>query len=169
MTREVLVKIRINEEIWYNRIYLFALEIWYNFKATEIPWRFENGSNLCMYIRTLVVWLPLTVILHLTTAALCIFTLFVFPSHLFGWGYAKFGVGCVLFVGLLILAVYVWKKSENYLDEHHTKKCNAETAEPIDKGPSLTALFIEWIKAKKKMICPLIEFYTPERTRGGAK
>jgi len=128
LTREVLVKIRINEEIWYNRIYLFALEIWYNFKATEIPWRFENGSNLCMYIRTLIVWLPLTVILHLTTAALCIFTLFVFPSHLFGWGYAKFWTGCVVFVALLVSAIYTWQKSEDWRDERCINREDARRA-----------------------------------------
>jgi len=114
----------------------------------------HDGTNLCHLMRVALFWLPLKLLLWAALAAAALYTGWLVLAALF-FGVLGWAFGALLLDGLAILvltivtlfrvvrAVNEWEKS----------------LPPAPPGPpSSLAILGEWVRAKKRRICPLVEF-----------
>ena len=95
--------IELNETTWAGRIYAFAIGIWDAFTMGDNDAR---HTNLCTYIRTVFIWLPLVIVTHVAFVLWVGYVLVYFPITTFGYGYGTFWLwiaGIVAAFGLIYL------------------------------------------------------------------
>lgn len=152
--------VNVHENSWHYKLYLKAVDLWFDFKGDkESHYDYEKGayvkernvlkaqSNLCFYMRVILVWAPVVYLSQVALAAFAAYTLIVLPIALAGLtatylATATVILGCsvVLFVLFGISYVYEawrWRDRDTKVD-------------------NFFSLCIEFIKAKKKKICPTI-------------
>lgn len=139
--------IRISEKSWLRRLYDF------NFHLNTYDSSPPTETNLCQFVRVLVVWLPLKLLFYaaiLTPISVLIFYLFfvVIPDssmwlHWFVWS----------MIALLFVTIYA---VDNYFEKIEKWTCKFEGKFRL---PDPARLAVAYVKAKKKKICPMIEFY----------
>lgn len=131
--------------------------------------RFQNGTNLCHYMRVIMVYVPLMFLLWGSVAAFGIYALVISPIQLFGLtgvlntlyvvGIVVMAIAAIIGVLWVIGAISDFCKSAWYDWQRSRRTAEPKLEEPKeDKGPSFLDLAIEWVIAKKKNICPLISF-----------
>jgi len=160
----------IDQNSWHAKLYFWCLSIWARFKSGDHSeryyWRFSQKTNLCLYIRSIVIWMPLVVLLHLLLLVYAIGVLSI-PLFTFGWGYIYFLASIVIATaGIYLWVRYLHEKPKSELDyqklykerEEKERKRERKMALKANKPPSFTEVLIEWIKAKKSAICPIIDF-----------
>lgn len=105
----------------------------------------------------MLVWAPLTLVLHVTLYASATIALTLAPIYFFGGSAYAWGVGAIVTAILAIrLAVYLVNKMSQYRAKKRPPQKSAPKQEPT--GPSFTEVLLEWCIAKKKKICPIITF-----------
>ncbi len=132
--------------------------------------RFRRGTNLCHYMRVILVYTPLILLAWAGVAAAGVGSLIVLPVYLFGM--AGYGETIAVIVGAFLALVIVafacmvitdtchWVMGK-LRGEGHTERPKAQTA---SASPTFFDLVAEWIVAKKKAICPTISFSEAERS-----
>jgi len=131
--------------------------------------RFQNGTNLCHYMRVIMVYIPLMFLLWGSVAAFGIYCFAVLPFQLFGltgvlntlYVVGILATAIVGIIGALWVVATVSDICKNaWHDWRRSRKmAESELEQPKeDKGPSFLDLTVEWVIAKKKNVCPLISF-----------
>lgn len=126
----------------------------------EFNYRFSDNTapantDLCHFMRVILVWLPLKFAFGLfTVAAAALLFLLAFDAFYRWWPllYAVFWSG----VASIFVVTYMW--SEHYGKmERLSKVLN----KPFPRIEGLE-IFGAWLAAKKAKICPLVEIVEPE-------
>lgn len=173
----------IDRNSWHAKVYLWCLRIWAKFKYgrghtdSEYYYCFTEKTNLCLYIRAIIVWMPLVVLLHLFLLAYAIGILSI-PFFTFGWGYVKFlATAAVTLAVLAVVGIFLAKKLITLEEESReerdarfkAKRQRREEKErrKVKKSPSFTQVILEWARAKKAKICPIIDLVDFAEKGGG--
>lgn len=124
----------------------------------------EDNNNLCAYMRGLILALATELMAIVIIPIFLITSPFIFLYSFFNeylydnetWR-LLFGlsiIGTIIDIVIILNKIKIWTNMiEPFLHMLTTKEQNIE--EKKDKKPNI---FIEWIKAKKQKICPIIEF-----------
>jgi len=127
----------------------------------------KDGTNLCAFIRALIVWTPLILAAHVLVYALAGFVLMAVPLALLGVVGYLIALGVV---GAIVLAIWGLIKWVNYRDDKRWRARQSisqeELPSPADDQPSFTEVAWKWAVAQKQKVCPLISFTNIEQ---GAK
>lgn len=148
---------------WKTRLFRWALSVWDEFRGAHTF--MEDGTNLCFFVRTICVWMPMVLALHLAVLGAAIWCVAVFPITAFGVGAWLLTLGGIaLFFG----ACY----GAHRLDERAKAKRAAQGEQPKPKkarrvktGPSAWSLIWLWLKSQKRKVCPEIRFDAKEARR----
>lgn len=161
----------LNPNRWHVKFYFWCLDIWDAFLETHTD---RHRSNLCQYIRTIFVWMPLVFVMNIGFLLYVLYTLFYFPVTSFGVmgtvvGYLVIG----FIVGSLLLYSFV---KEKWAERRRERRLVAEqttsttpsnaVAEQEEKGPGFIEVIWLYLVATKQKVCPTIEFKT-DHVQGG--
>ena len=154
----------LNRDKWYVRWYFWSLGICEEFRDDHYLQRDakENGTNLCAFMRVVLVYTPLILLFTAIAWTAALVTITVLPIWLFGFKGYGIGVGALvalcIFVYLTITLV-VWLK-----DKRESKALAQEQTTNIDAtSPSFVRVLGRWVVAKKRKVCPLIAFVERDR------
>ncbi|MFH1769157.1 MAG: hypothetical protein ABH833_00635 [Parcubacteria group bacterium] len=154
----------IDPNSWHAKLFFMCLSIWSKFKTGDkrIPRRYERGTNLCFYVRTITVWAPLVILLHLAFVVATVWTFTLLPISLFGFlGFAKTGgyiiVLCLLATGI-VYGINLAGPRVKEVGESINRRTQPTVDNAVEKGSSAIEVAVEWFKARKQQICPFISF-----------
>ena len=154
---------------WLVRWYFWALEIWNVFLGKYYCYYPDRErTNLCHFVRVIIVYCPLVLVAHLATAAAMVVATVVFPIWLFGLTRYFVFLGIVTLLGGLVAVLqFSWFWTEDWRSrlwpETKTKKEKAKPEKSI--GPSFFRILWKFIVATKRNVCPIITF-TSQREGG---
>lgn len=160
----------LNRQSWHTRLFFWALDISCKFTGNSSRWILSRGgekTNLCQYVRFLLVWMPLVLGINVALVGFAIWTIVVLPINLFGiTGYA-WTIGTIVGVIAIIVAiVYLFKLFGWLMDKRDkaAKKSPVVRKQPVPvvikpyTGPSFWEVLGAWMKAQKDKVCPIISF-----------
>lgn len=138
---------QITKSSWHYRLYQFNDHLTGQLTDTH-QWRDPRVWNLCSYMRGILVWLPLKLVLYLCYWGFPIYTLFVIPSRLWGFDYWIFW-GVIALTGTVILGggIGLGMLAEKYRGKEREPK----------KPSEFKVLFKSWMWAMKESLCPVVE------------
>lgn len=144
----------LDKNSWHTRLYFWSLEVWDQFSDGYTD---RSRSNLCHYLRTIFVWMPLAICSNILVYALAFCAFDYFPLTRFGvWGTAQgyFWVAAIL--GGFLLFRFL-------KDIYDTRAMEAEARRPSkltedDEPPGFIRLCWEGLVAAKQKTCPPISF-----------
>lgn len=151
----------LNKSKWYVRWYFWSLGICEEFLERGMQRDAElDGTNLCAFMRVILIYTPLILLIHAIVYASALATITLWPIHLFGLkGYGLIVGRIAVLIVLIILVTNLvgWlldKRQARILAQgQEAKPTNANTA-----GPGFARVLGRWVVAKKRKICPLITF-----------
>lgn len=152
---------------WKVRLYLWSLSYRCDFHAKYYnePYR----TNLCEFMRGILVWLPLTLLIQLTAMFSIVYALVIYPIMRLGgdfWKVPAWVIGfpalaCALVIGI----IYVVEKLKDHFfsrpidDRYQTweEKMQKAREKELAFERSLPGIILTWLKARKASICPIID------------
>ena len=157
----------IHTDQWHFRLYLWSRQLLLQFRGRrelfdELRVR-HFGVNLCPYMRTLVVWMPIVVMLHLAVFGWIAYVYVVMPLRLFG----AMAVGIILaktiaamiagvvFGSILIGLVKLYSLFMDWRADYRAAHPAAEAAHPQRFG--FFKLLGAYLRAAHDKVCPHIE------------
>ena len=152
----------LNRSKWYVRWYFWSHGICDEFlDHGDTQWRIEqNGTNLCAFMRVILIYAPLILLLHAIVYAGALTTITVLPIWLFGLKSYALVVGAILFLIILVILVtnlVMWlldkRRAGINAQEQAVKTTSADASDP-----GFVRVLGKWVVAKKRKICPLITF-----------
>ena len=163
----------LNETKWHARLYLWTRVQMYMLATTHPAWRTDGDANrvrelarrtnLCQYIRTLLLWLPLltgAVLVWAFTVTYCLFfpLFYLDVAHYVG-ALLLFGFG-VAFTAMLIFIETNWHaftlpfRLVGRTIEYAYVRCSTPKA---DGTPGLCTLVKKWVIDRHDRICQIID------------
>jgi hypothetical protein len=150
---------------WYVRWFFWSLMLWDEFREDETSWQFENnGTNLCHFIRVILVWAPLVVVLHLLVYGSAIAVLTAWPIYLFGFSWY---MAALLAIAIVVGAVWGTKRASRKAREWRRTHPitvlrptfrRTKTVEAAPRGPGFFEVLWQYVVAVKSKVCPTITF-----------
>ena len=116
----MLGRMTIKEDTWHFKVFKYANRVWNTFWDNR--WAIERGlndSNLCYYIRVIVVWLPMLFMVHILVYAFALFVALLLPVILFGgpgaalWFYLGAIIVALVLAGGFVLITYIKEWAED--------------------------------------------------------
>jgi len=152
----------LNPQRWDVKWFFWSLDIWDAFLERRTGSYVQcYGTNLCFFLRVMLVWTPLVLLLHTVVYGVAIAALTIVPIYLFGGSGYFWGVSAIVTLVLIILGV---KKLRDYLEKRRwqmtLREANREAN--VSAEPSFFKILSEWSVAQKKKICPTITFSRQE-------
>ncbi len=144
----------LNKGTWYVRLFFLAVGIWDEFRDRDTLWLAREETNLCYFIRVILVWMPFVLLLHLCLVAAAIFAAIYWPIHLFGtrgYGTGLAGVAVIVFLVVGTVVGTKWFLKRRRAEPRVTKAA-------VEKQPGFLSLVVTAAVASKKKICPIIRF-----------
>ena len=153
-----------HDDQWHLRLYRWSRKVWLHFWNQDIDQVDSRVAvGLCPYVRTIFLYMPLIVALHLGVFAAAGYVLLVQPIMWFGAlpfgifigklvgivAVAAVCIGGIVGVVMAIAAISEWL--ENRTATHKVKR-----VAPDDR-PSFSRVIRMWWKAIHDRMCPLIE------------
>lgn len=153
----------LNPNQWHVKFYFWCLDVWDAFLDTYTD---RHKSNLCQYIRTIFVWMPLAIVVNVGFWLYVLYTLLYFPLTHFG---VAGSVAGYLVVGLIGGSIWLhFFVKEKLAERRRERRWAAErasgiasseaTAEKEEKGPGFIEVIWLYLVAMKQKVCPTIEF-----------
>ncbi|HEX5774856.1 MAG TPA: hypothetical protein VFY28_02755 [Candidatus Paceibacterota bacterium] len=163
---------------WYVTWFFVSLAVLDKFRG-RTWWdsdldRYKNGTNLCHFIRVILLWTPLVYALHILVYGTAIAILTYWPIRLFGFnGYIATIIGIVTFVvvvvgaafalqGLVSLLAYIRSNQHERAVERAKQESDKDVPAPqpakVRHGPSFGEVLWSYLVAAKQKVCPIINF-----------
>lgn len=154
----------LNKDSWYVRWYFWSLGICEEFLDNHgLMWNAKNrGTNLCAFMRVILIYAPLILLLHAIVYASLLATITILPIKLFGLKWYGLVVGAL--VGLIILVLLAINLVPELLDKRREAKRilaqeqATKTTNNDATHPGFFRVLGKWVVAKKWKVCPLITF-----------
>lgn len=150
----------IDPQSWHARLFFLCLNIWLKFKtgSSNIPSRLREGTNICFYIRSIVVWMPLVFLTHILVAAGSVYVLVIHPLKTFGYVYfTNTALLIVALAGLIVFMIgLVW------CIVTISNKAEELTKREVRDGLTARGVVMEWFEAKSSKICKFVTFKREE-------
>ena len=168
----------LNPNVWYVRLFFWSFEIWSAFLegdyARDRSHMEKNGTNLCFFIRVMVVYMPLVLLLHLGLVVVAVISLTALPIYLFG----GIAYGWILATTAMVVGI-IW--GVKTMRQHRLRRARdmaslidyveveeEPVASQVDtalKGPGFFEVVWAYIVAAKKQVCPSINFLPTKEVR----
>jgi hypothetical protein len=151
--------IKINQQSWHTKLFLFSTSVWSQFRHEDerLFWQNNSQTNLCFYLRVILVWLPLVALAHAAFLMLALFALVALPIQLYGvTPYVKV-TGTL--AGALLCFYFADKFVAKELEltmSMRTSDNETDSPRKKDQTPSFAKLIMMRIKAAKDKVCPII-------------
>jgi|ERR1035437_3554979 hypothetical protein len=161
----------LNPDAWFVKWFFWSCHMIDHFWLTQSgrfyhsrAEKYKNGTNLCHFFRTLL-WGSLMAAAVAGLYLYGIFVIFILPFILFQ-AYSIFEIigivlaiaaGFVFFVGIIVGFVYVVRKTVERIRDWRDANCD-KSIEKIKPKLGFVFLAMEYIRAAKQRICPLITF-----------
>lgn len=159
---------------WHVKFYFWCLDVW---DAYTESYTDRCRSNLCQYIRTIFVWMPLAIATQLAFYALAFYVLLYFPATHFSvpttaktYGVISIVVGAIWLFGIAKSWLEEQDRKRGYeafmesLNEEPVERAEPVVAEPAEeKGPGFIEVVWTYLVAAKRKVCPIIEFNNPQK------
>lgn len=156
----------LDRDLWYVRWFFWSLGIWDAFMDNgDTTWRVETrGINLCPFVRIMLLYAPLVIVLHAVVYVAAFMAFTVIPIRLFGWSNYLWAFGVVI-VFTLVAVVSIrklndWSAAQTAAYVPKIKKVSAFS------DPSFFTVLRQWLAALHKKICPIITFVTSQKKEG---
>lgn len=142
----------INKESFDGKWFFWSLGICDKFTKKSLEYKYRNQTNLCHFVRVTCVYVPIILLTQLLFWA-CAIAVAILPIHLFGF------IGFMKTTGMILLAVagVILFFATVILIQIGCEKIPELFSDTNDESKS-PSIFIEWVKAKKRKICPIINF-----------
>lgn len=172
MDRDLLIE----KKSWHARLFFWSLRVWLRFKYGD-GWKYDKqlhrhsrSTNLCFYVRTMAVWMPLVLALHLALVVWILYVAFVLPAHLFSIVstaklYELFVISLAGSWAIFWSVNWFWdNKLEPKIEQRRQTAKVRKRAKALESKTGLSAseVLVEWVKARKRDICPFITFKKEE-------
>ncbi len=156
----------LNPNHWHVKFYFWCLDVWDAFLDTHTK---RHTSNLCQYIRTIFVWMPLALVVNVGFWLYVFYALLYFPLTHFGVvgtaaGYLAIG----LFIGAIWAFTWLYSFTEDRLDDRRYERHRAArraaiialggVTEQEERGPGFIEVIWLYLVAMKRRVCPMITF-----------
>lgn len=96
----------LNKDIWYVRLFFWTLEVYYAFRNEKYCFSRSHvertGTNLCFFVRVIVLYAPLILLLNVVFVAAAVASVTAIPIYFFG---ATFYGWTLFFITLGMLTV----------------------------------------------------------------
>lgn len=145
----------INPKSWHAWVFRACLVIWERFKGVDNWWLHRRSTNVCHYLRVMLVWAPLVVAIHVAVAAWVVWCTVLLPMELFGaLGYLR---AIALCLGLVVGVV----AGGGALFWGLTKLGRIPPFRGATHRGGFLDVLAERAVAAKHRVCPSIRFATP--------
>jgi hypothetical protein len=151
--------IKINQQSWHAKLFLFSTSVWSQFRYEDerLVWRNHHRTNLCFYLRVILVWLPLVALAHAAFLMLAFFALIRLPIRLYGLTLYIKAVGTIAAVVLCLYLLYmVTAAKAESAKLARAQDSDTDCAPQKDRTPSFASLLKMRVRAAKDKICPII-------------
>ncbi len=151
------------------RFYFWCLDVW---DAFCDDWTPRSRSNLCQYLRTMFVLMPLAIFWHVALVCFGVFVLLLYPIATLGWvGTFALYVLTAMCIGAYISGSYLREKMKEAKREREVTSSTDDevSVTPIpteDKGPGFLEVVWLYLVAQKQKFCPTIEFRPAQKKEG---
>ncbi len=148
---------------WHVRLYLWAEPIVAEFFEKRSITEYHNDSvstNLCPYMRTILVWFPLAILMNGLALLAALTAFFLVPVSLIGIKAYAITLGCIFTWLVVLVAVAWWRVMDRKLDDDYRKIFG----EDRDDTPTLHGALAVYAGKLHDGICPGI---TITRTKDG--
>lgn len=146
----------LSKTAWYSKLYYFTQGWWaYSAGRSYDAKRYEDksvvNSDICTFMRALVVKLPIMIIAHLSMYSFIFFTFFQLPINYLGFsGWFTSVMIIAGIIGLGFASVFGEKKLRSYFDSRPSR--------PVSTKPTFFDVICTWIRAKHDKVCVLMTF-----------
>lgn len=166
----------LDRKSWHVRFFFWSLEVVDAFLKGGYPtYEFQDRTNLCHFMRVLLVYLPFILSVHAALIVSAVYALGFLPYSFFGIPYlrlAGYVLAVIAFIGFAAFgAVRVLQmmkeKAEQAATAAEKKEVERKPERPKRKrqGPGFSEVVGAWLKARKQQICPEIRFCATEEVR----
>ncbi len=160
---------KLQESQWHVQLYLWCRDTWNTFRDDN-DW--NTHHNLCLYIRSIILWAPLALLSQLALVAWAGYVLVYYPVTRIGWTGFFWEIGVVVGIAFAFLLFMLIRKGIRRLSQAWTNRRyrkleklegTKEDAEEVlvtpekDKGPGFIEVVFEYLVAMKQKTCPTIE------------
>ena len=155
---------KLNLESWHYKLYAFDCQmvaaLWDESNPHEYP---QHGRiiGLCPYMRMILIWGPLTLLLQLSPWAAAIGAVCVLPMYVIGsTSWITLVLSIIAIIGLAIGAWMLMRYITDAVDTHRTNK--QESLPQIDpfaepKPDTFWTMTVAYLRSAKTRICPILE------------
>jgi len=160
----------LNRSVWYVHLFFWSLGIWGAFRDNNYLYNRsrmeERGTNLCFFIRVMVVYMPLVLLLHATFVTMAVASLIALPIYLFGgivYGWTLAAIMAV--IGTIWGVKVALRRVARRERKQHERKQPAAKVAKTPRGPGFFEVLWAYLVAAKKKICPSVAFLAPKEVR----
>ncbi len=158
----------LNEHLWYVRLFFWSASICDEFTEGNMKWRArERGTNLCQFLRVIMVYMPAILLLHIALYGSAIVAITAMPIYLIGmvWYFAVVGA-IVLIVGI-VHAIKWYRRMRLRRAARNEARAQARPAPVATPQPATSpgfgSIVWQWLAAQKQRVCPVINFNVKEQ------
>jgi hypothetical protein len=153
----------INPQSWHARLFFMSLEVWSKFKTGyhHAPSRYKKGTNICFYIRTITVWMPLVLLSHILIAAGFVYVVFIYPVNAFG--FQDYFTTIAIITGITIGACSILL-GVLWCTDTIANKIKDLSRREVRDGLTARDIVLEWIESKTSNICKFVTFERRDAT-----
>lgn len=149
------IKMNIDKSSFVGKLFFLALKICEAFTGRTFAYKYEKGTNLCHFVRVTFFYLPAIISIQGAFWVYISNLLLIIPIKKFGFGGFFITIACTI-VTILVFAFLII--GLGILADKIPRLIKRKELETDNTRPTVQAIFIAWIKAKKQKICPLINF-----------
>ena len=149
--------INLTTNSWHLRLFLSTHYNLYSlFHSSDYQYEPPKQTNLCQYLRTLLVWFPLMILANVLPYGTVLFAMF-YPMYMYGA--SNYLLTAAIVVGLIIgiftaIALVVWFATRKFL--RSAIGGAAHSIYHVVYGDSFFGLMCRWIRDRHQRICSLI-------------
>lgn len=160
----------LNKNIWYVRLFFWSLGIWEAFRDGNYRYDRERvevfGTNLCFFVRVVVLYMPFAILLNVVSVALAVASLTLLPIYFFGGVTYGWILGAIALVIGVMWGVKTVRGGIMWVRFVERKRMVRRAREAMKPGePGFLEVLWAYLVATKKKVCPSIAFHALEEVR----
>jgi hypothetical protein len=149
-------KMNIDKESAMGKWFFWSLMVYGKFIDRDFEYRYRDQTNLCHFVRVVFVYAPVILLIEALFWGFVVMGLIVFPIYEYGLvGFLKVNGLILLCMALSCLVVLLLFAAGGGFGKAKKWIFDASYQKHL---PMPLMIIIEWAKAKKQKICPIVKF-----------